>query len=189
MGGISEQHVEWAVVSRLAKMLEGPQHRIYDVTHTFALFVPILCWTMQRMRQNDPKGQVLQNRLRRGRATDEPWRLPFKKAHRSLYDVGPESGTITNGPEDWPIEPFLIALRNSVAHGDARNVLPFHRQVADRHELVGFKFKCKVVSPTAEETPDYGKAEKSAIWQGEITLIGEDMRRMGCALAREFCSR
>jgi hypothetical protein len=53
---------------------------------------------------------------------------------------------------------------------------------------VGFKFKCKVAFPAAEETSVYGKVEKSATWQGEITLLSEDMRRIGCALAREFCS-
>ena len=186
MGGINEQHVEWAVVSRLATMLNEPQHRVFDVTHTYALFVPILCWTMQRMRQNDPKGRVLQDRLRQGKVAEEPWYLPLKKVQRPLHDVGPER--ITQAPEDWPIEPFLIALRNSVAHGDVRNVFPFHRQTGDHHELVGFKFKCKVAFPAAEETSVYGKVERSATWQGEITLLSEDMRRIGCALAREFCS-
>jgi hypothetical protein len=188
LGGINEQHVEWAVVSRLAMMLDEPQHRLFDVTHTYALFVPILCWTMQRMRQNDPKGRVLQDRLRRGKVTEEPWHLPLKKVHRSVHGVGPEGVATTQTPKDWPIEPFLIALRNSVAHGDSRNVFPFHRQAADRHELVGFKFKCKVVFSAAEEKSIYGTGEKSATWQGEITLLSEDMRRIGCALAREFCS-
>jgi hypothetical protein len=183
LGGINEQHVEWAVVSRLATMLDEPKPRIFDVTHTFALFVSILCWTVQRMRQNYPKGRILQDRLRQGKVAEEPWHLPLKKVHRSLHDVGPEGVATTQAPEDWPIEPFLIALRNSVAHGDARNVFPFHRQAVDHHELVGFKFKFKVVFPAAEETSIYGKGEKSGSWQSEITLLSEDMRRIGCALA------
>jgi hypothetical protein len=76
MGGINEQHVEWAVVSRLATMLNEPQHRVFDATHTYALFVPILCWTMQRMRQNDPKGRVLQDRLRQGRVAGANRAIP-----------------------------------------------------------------------------------------------------------------
>jgi hypothetical protein len=143
---------------------------------------------MQRMRQNDSKGQLLQKRLRLGRVADEPWRLPLRKVPGSLHDMSPKSEATPNGPENWPIEPFLIALRNSVAHSDARSVFPFHRQTADRHELVGFKFKCKAVFSTAEETSIFGKAERSAIWQGEITLRGDDMRRIGRALAHEFCS-
>ena len=188
MGGISDEHVEWAVVFRLASMLGEPQHRIFDVTHTYALFVPILCWTMQRMRQNNPQGRVLQNQLRGQKATDRPWLLPLNKLHSSLHETSPGNKTTINGPGDWPIEPFLIALRNSVAHGDARNVFPFHRQVGSQHELVGFTFRCKVAFSTIEKRSFYGKPENSAIWQSEITLQSEDMRRIGYALAHKLNS-
>jgi hypothetical protein len=140
------------------------------------------------MRQSDTRGRVLQGQLRGQKATDRPWLLPLNNLGGSLRDTSSVRGTTMTHPEDWPVEPFLIALRNSVAHGDARTVFPFHRHVANGHELVGFRFKCKVTYSTIERPSHYGRFENLAIWQGEITLLREDMRRIGCALAREFCS-
>lgn len=48
---IRTEHVEWAVVDRLGQMLdEVPPPSEFNVTHSFALFSSILCWTLQHLR-------------------------------------------------------------------------------------------------------------------------------------------
>lgn len=42
MGGISDEHIEWAVVNRLKAMLDEPPQTPFNVTQTFALFSSIL---------------------------------------------------------------------------------------------------------------------------------------------------
>jgi hypothetical protein len=97
----------------------------------------------------------------------------------------PQRLASTSAPENWPIEPFLVALRNCVAHGDARKVFPDQQ----KRQLLGFRFKCTVgFSPTEDEPALNGKIKQSLTWEGEINLRGEDMRRIGRALAHEFCS-
>src|SRR5712692_9235729 len=49
MGGIADQHVEWAVVSRLKAMLDSPPKTKFNVTQSFALFSALLLWTKQRV--------------------------------------------------------------------------------------------------------------------------------------------
>jgi hypothetical protein len=51
MTEITKDHVEWAVVDRLRRMLvEEPPHPKFNVTQTYALFTTILCWMMERIR-------------------------------------------------------------------------------------------------------------------------------------------
>lgn len=46
--GISDEHVEWAVVDRLKAMLDEPPKAKFNVTQSFALFNSILLWTKNR---------------------------------------------------------------------------------------------------------------------------------------------
>jgi hypothetical protein len=48
MGGIADEHVEWAVVNRLKAMLDAPPKTNFNVTQSFALFSATLLWTKQR---------------------------------------------------------------------------------------------------------------------------------------------
>src|SRR4051812_15965140 len=48
MGGILNEHVEWAVVNRLKTMLDAPPKTKFNVTQSFALFSATLLWTKQR---------------------------------------------------------------------------------------------------------------------------------------------
>jgi hypothetical protein len=45
MGGIADEHVEWAVVNRLKAMLDVPPPTKFNVTQAFALFSAMLLWT------------------------------------------------------------------------------------------------------------------------------------------------
>lgn len=179
---INDRHVEWAVVDRLSKLLKEPDGR-FSVTDTYASFVGVLCWVMQRIRAPGDK--------------------PADKAARNLWD---ELSTQT--VEDWGIitragiplevlplstatardvEPFcwkgraannfLVDLRNAMAHGDSRTVEPFNLRVKGRAEveLAGFTFHC-------EE-----KKVRKVVWKGSITLLEADMRRIGITLAERYC--
>lgn len=48
MGGIADEHVEWAIVNRLKAMLDEPPQTTFSVTQTFALFSSVLLWTKNR---------------------------------------------------------------------------------------------------------------------------------------------
>lgn len=48
MGGIADEHVEWAIVNRLKAMLDEPPPTPFHVTQTFALFSSVLLWTKNR---------------------------------------------------------------------------------------------------------------------------------------------
>jgi hypothetical protein len=164
---ITDDHVEWAIVNRLQKMLEEPPHSEFNVTHTYALFVPIICWTLQRIRANGRTGadalaaNVL-NKLKRQKIEEAPWKIV------------PDG----EGFQGMSADRFLINLRNAVAHGDARRIRPFHRTVRGQSscDLVGFSFQC-------EEKDN----RNNTVWTGTIKLREDDLRRIGIELAKAFC--
>ncbi|MGH6769385.1 MAG: hypothetical protein ACRECO_10255, partial [Xanthobacteraceae bacterium] len=115
---ITDDHVEWAVVNRLQKMLEALPHPEFNVTETYALFVSILCWTIQRVRtkgtsETDVLAKDLWIRLQKQKAGEVPW------------SVAPDCAK----PNEVSASEFLFELRNAVAHGDATNVRPMHRDL------------------------------------------------------------
>jgi len=73
--------------------------------------------------------------------------------------------------ENHRVRRFLINLRDATEHGDARKVSPFN---VDRL-LVGFTFACEEVS------------DRRRTWEGKITLLEQDMRRIGIQLAKTYC--
>jgi hypothetical protein len=173
---IRDEHIEWAVVHRLSMLLEET-HGEFNVTATYSAFVPILCWVMQRIRAND--GTAAHRLLEElQQETAEDWQIQTRD------DVAPlsEAAWKRVGPfpafERRPADKVLIDLRNAVAHGDQRNVRPFHLAVkgTGRVELKGFTFRCQE------------KVDRKVVWQGEITLLESDMRYIGHRLAERYCA-
>jgi hypothetical protein len=108
MGRISEEHVEWAVVSRFRSMLEDPPKTEFNVSQSFALFTATLLWTKQRawvggeghdrpqwFNKADHAARDAREALRAVSIFKEPW---------SLSSVVPQSAAVDDeglllGPE------------------------------------------------------------------------------------------
>ncbi len=182
MSSIANAHVEWAVVERLRIMIEEPPHRDFNVTQAYSLFTSILCWVMQHIRMGSHETQTRGDRnarrllvdLRRDSITDDPWRV-----HTSdrLVPVGARRVHVPapRGFDTHTVERLLINLRDATAHGDARNVKPFNEDAL----LAGFTFAC------AEFRRENSGLRR--VWDGKITLLEDDMRRIGSQLARRYC--
>jgi hypothetical protein len=180
MTEIRREHVEWAVVDRLRQMLIAPPDTVFNVTQTFALFSAILCWTLQHMRipesgvatAGDQAAVNLRKALERQLIADDPWRINFVEG----VVLGARIPAAPNFRGHAAMR-FLKNLRDATAHGDTRTVEPFHASSrgADR-ALFGFSFKC------AERD-----RQGAILWSGEITLLEEDMRRVGAAIAGLYC--
>lgn len=181
MTEITEQHREWATVDRMRDML-GSVRRDYEITQTYTLFAGILCWTLQRIRSKED-GSALTQR--------------FKNLHDTLAQesvdhlsrrlgVSPRSITRNTDIAFNDLSPFaktketpnslevLIALRNAVAHGDARRVAP----VNNAGRLTGYQFIC-------------GKQDKKTDvwhWRVDIALNRVGMQQIAGELARRFCN-
>ena len=74
MGGIADEHVEWAVVNRFKAMLDVPPKTKFNVTQSFALFSAIVLWTKQRAwvggdARDRPPGSAKRTMLREKPAT------------------------------------------------------------------------------------------------------------------------
>ena len=189
MTEITSDHVEWAVVGRLRLMLEEPPHKTFNVTQTYALYNAVLCWVLQRIRINRNDANTKDDRIAadilndfsRQRITEKPWSIQLAGSGR-IAQVGQYSVHVP-APlnfSDHTVDRFLINLRDAVAHGDARTIEPFHiegRKGVERL-LAGFTFSCS--------EKDRNNRRKIA-WSGRITLLEDDMRRIGCHLAKVYC--
>lgn len=152
---ISQKHMEFATIDRLAEMLkEG--HEKFGLTHAYALFVPVLCWTLQKLRSASFQNSALMKKLQEESAIVAPWSAPV--------DTFQEFNTLR----------FLEALRNAVAHGDDRRVAPVNHDLL----LIAYRISCN-------ERRDQ-KDRKKITWEGEIVLDREGMRRIGLALAERY---
>jgi hypothetical protein len=187
MTAITDDHVEWAVVGRLGLMLEEPPHKTFNVTYTYAIFSSILCWVMQRIRIDANNVENTNDRLAAGvlkglfsqRIADDPWSIqgPERIAYIGLHSFHVPApfnfGEHTVGR-------LLINLRDATAHGDARNVEPFHvgKHNSNERVLAGFTFHCSERDR---------RNRRRLAWQGRITLLEDDMRRIGCHLAKIYC--
>lgn len=185
MTHITDDHVEWAVVGRLRLMLEERPHEKFNVTQTYALFTTILCWVVQRIRTprheiNSPDDRIVHKlfqTLSEAEIADDPWRINVAPARR-IESMGSHTVAVpapTNF-ERHTVRRFLINLRDATAHGDARNVSPFHvSPVGSKRLLAGFTFACAEIS------------DRRRTWEGKITLLEQDMRRIGIQLAKTYC--
>ena len=186
MGAIPGTETDWAVVHRLAQMLDGEPHHAFNITQAYALFTPILCWTMQRMRKGDGRGKKFQRFLQGQRAAAAPWSVPLSLHHSRAQHLHlvpePDDDDIAN----WPVESFLIALRNAVAHADDRCVVAEN----DGQTLIGYRFKVEVIRKSPQRSILVAGHEQPLslmAWKGDIVLTEKDMRRIGSHLARRFC--
>lgn len=175
MTEISERHVEWATVSRMREMLPSVR-RDYEVTQTFTLFTGILCWTIQRIRWRQDTTEIaramseLRSRLERIPFAEFAPRLrPKPAAARSPIDIpfNDLSGFERTGKHADALS-VLVALRNAVAHGDARRVAPLNTG----GRLVGYRLDCQ------SEIKD---------WDVPVALNTNGMFSIADALAQQYC--
>jgi hypothetical protein len=173
---ITDEHLEWATVDRLREMLAAVNED-YKVTNTYALFTAILCWVAQRIRAQgdgpiDVRARALYDEIARERAIDPPWGLTAEGEHPQLLDFNFTERSEVQNVAEVPMSDLLIALRNAVAHGDARKILPINHN----GWLVGQRF---LVSATEG---------RRLLWTGRVDLRRDEMRRISATLAERFCA-
>lgn len=192
MGGIADEHVEWAVVNRLKAMLDEPPKTRFNVTQSFALFSCVLLWTKNRawvagnygQRQNwqnpaDHQAHDAREALRESMILDEPWRLSRRAPQFIAVDdkrEPPDAGTQVNSDfVGVTAEVFFKWLRDALAHGDGRTIRPIHKRSVRGNKtlLAGFEIVF------AEERG----SDRNLI----LALYHSDMRRIGAILADLFC--
>jgi hypothetical protein len=191
MGGIADQHVEWAVVNRLKAMLDAPPKTKFNVTQSFALFTAILLWTKQRawvggdrpdrvgFNEADHAARDAREALRATSIFEPPWSL--SKARPQLRRVAAGNPIdlagepINSDFEAMTAEQFVKWLRDALAHGDGRTIRPIHKssQRTSSTLLAGFE----IVSPAESRSTD----------NLTLSLYHSDMKRIGAILADAFC--
>ena len=192
MGGIKDEHVEWAVVNRLKAMLDEPPETKFNVTQCFAHFSTVLLWTKNRAwvggdREDRPHwydeadhaARNARERLRGARICDDPWFLLRNRPQIVMVDPDREpplgDQQINSDFADISAEAFFKWLRDALAHGDGRTIRPIHKlsRGGDKTWLAGFKIVF------AER--------QGADRKLTLALYHDDMRRIGAILADLFC--
>ena len=192
MGGIADEHVEWAVVNRFKAMLDAPPKSKFNVTQSFALFSAIILWTKQRawvggdardrppwFGEADHAAREARDALRLTGICDPPWSLSkvrprFGRAQeRDVSDFVHDR--VNTDFEDMSAEQFVKWLRDALAHGDGRTIRPLHKpsRTSDKTYLAGFK----IVFPAERKTTRFLA----------LSLYHADMVRIGSILADTFC--
>lgn len=179
MTEITQEHVEWAIVDRLRQMLDHPSEE-FKATETYALFTSTLCWVMQHVRipereaRNDKDRAVraLREKLAATPVSEPPWEIQAPVVER-IKREGFHGFAIPPARNfaEHNVARFLKNLRDATAHGDGRNVSPFNSHGL----LLGFTFSCS-------------ERERGRVtWEGDVTLLRSDMRRIGMELCRQYC--
>lgn len=190
MTEISPEHIEWATVDRMRRMLRRP-HPSFEVTGTFALFTGILCWTMQRIRTKEDDSDIVSPRMVALSASlsKQDFRSFLKTEPREVLTTttdgaGRENPVALNSLADFTDndEPLkarrsLVALRNAVGHGDARNLTPLNH----RGLLIGYRFACN-------DSYRNDKNEWVEKWSGSICLDAAGMASIAGEIADQFCA-
>lgn len=175
---ILEEHVEWAVMDRLRGLLErtrelGTEH---TVTLSLSLVLSIVAWGRQRIGANPIEwGESLRKGLLTP-VTRFPWLIPAECLDGDVeaYPNGKRQKGRLVPLRDASAWEFLIFLRNSVAHGDHRNIRPMSEalgQYDPRHRLSGFEISnnCNRIT-------------------GVARLHEDVLVRFGTAAGRLFCA-
>jgi hypothetical protein len=192
MGGISDEHVEWAIISRLKAMLDNPPKTKFNVTQSFALFSAIVLWSKNRAwvagnagaRRDwdspvDHHAHSVREGLRLQKIMEDPWLLSREEpsSATSRGDEGPAfDGERVNADfEEMTVEEFTNWLRNALAHGDGRTIRPLHRvsQRSRKTLLIGVRIESKQ------------NLRSSRILT--LSLYHSDIIRVGGLLADLFC--
>jgi hypothetical protein len=175
---IRTEDVEWAVVYRLAGMLKSAADQPYNVTSTYALFSTIAGWVRQRVGHYTSfeewpgsLGQLRQS------IYQQPWNLPDGTAQgltRVQLHRRPDGAPRGYGVKEIDLAQctaweFFVWIRNAMAHGDGRSVVPLHTPQSHgsvTQILSGFEF-----------------AKDGCV----VRLAEADMRYLGIILADVFC--
>lgn len=181
MGGISDDQVEWAVVHRLKAMLDDPPKTEFNVTQAFAHFTAILLWTTQRIRvpvaagPADHAAQRARRNLERHQITNPPWSLSLRPPALDNADILGDERDVNADFVGMSVDRFTIWLRDSLAHGDGRNIRPVHKQSrrTGKEYLAGFRI-------------DFSE-RRGAARMLTLHLYHLDTLRIGKALADNFC--
>lgn len=193
MGGIADEHVEWAIVNRLKAMLDEPPQTTFNVTQTFALFSSVLLWTKNRAwvagnqgqrgeweDEADHRAHNVREAMRGTLITEDPWRLSLVAPQIVLVDRADgrenQDRRINADFEAMTAEDFFKWLRDALAHGDGRTIRSIHKHSAQTGKtlLAGFRVEFN--------------AERGAAQTLTLDLFHDDMRRIGSVLADLFCS-
>lgn len=174
---ITDEHLEYATVDRLRRMLVTV-HEDYKVTHTYALFTTIVCWVTQRIRAqgdapNDVRARALYEQIALEKAISPQWGLTNEGETPQLALFTFTNHSAVQNLADLPMSDLLVALRNAVAHGDARKITPIN----DNGWLVGQRFAISAKN-----------IQRQLLWTGQVDLRRVDMRRIGEFLAGRFCA-
>jgi hypothetical protein len=179
---IRDEEIEYGIVIRFRDMLQASSSMSYNVSFTYALFTSVLCWTLQRIRPPKKRPTLpsdlqkhsweLWDKLGTEEVESRPWAIPTASTDSVPGALGPFPAF-----QKKSFASTLIALRNAVAHGDDRIVKPYNqeRELHHRRELAGFIFKCNEKDKN-----------KMIVWEGEITLLERDMRRIAEGIANRF---
>jgi hypothetical protein len=192
MGGIADEHVEWAVVNRLKSMLDDSPKTKFNVTQSFALFSTVLLWAKNRtwvggdgenrphwFAEADHAARDARERLRYTRISDPPWLLSRAPPNNILVDRAGDrplgNQQINTDFAEMTAEDFFKWLRDALAHGDGRSIKPIHKFSVRRQKtlLAGFQ-----IVFSERKNSDRNLA---------LTLYHADMRRIGANLADLFC--
>lgn len=192
MGGIADEHVEWAVVNRLKALLEEPPKTKFNVTQSFALFSTVLMWTKNRawvggdlekrphwFGEVDHAARNARERLRDARICDAPWLLSQKLPEIGMVgrEEEPPLGDrqINSDFGEMTAEAFFKWLRDALAHGDGRTIRPIHKRSVGNNKtlLAGFEIVFA----------DRKGSDRNLT----LALYHADMRRIGAILADLFC--
>ncbi|HUO23051.1 MAG TPA: hypothetical protein VMU59_11100 [Caulobacteraceae bacterium] len=184
MGAIHEEHVEWAVVNRMKRMLETPRND-FSVTETFALFSTIVLWSKNRAwthestnGQSDVAARSVRTKLAETLILERPWSLSSRLPawERGSLDRMATPVEINADFKGMTAEQFFKWLRDALAHGDGRTVRPLHRPSRDwkKEWLGGFEIEFK----------ETRRSQRKLL----LTLTKDDMRRLGGTLADAFCT-
>jgi hypothetical protein len=193
MGGIADQHVEWAVLNRLKAMLDTPPKTKFNVTQSFALFSAILLWTKQRawvggelhdrpgwFSEADHAARDAREALRTTNIFDAPWSLSKTRPRLGRIDerddaFGLADERVNSDFENMTAEHFIKWLRDALAHGDGRTIRPIHKpsRRGNKTFLAGFE----IVFAAAR------RSERNLT----LSLYHSDMTRIGVILADAFC--
>lgn len=175
MGGIANEHVEWAVVNRLKAMLDHPPQTDFNVTLGFSLFSTILLWTKNRMWVQaingpaDDQAAAARGKLGEALIIEEPWNLSRQ------FPPNHVPGEVNADFSTMKAADFFKWLRDALAHGDGRTILPLHwtSNETGREWLGGFLV-------TFPETKNSHRI---------LTLhfFKRDIQRLGQQLADLFC--
>lgn len=190
MTAILAEHVEWATVDRMRRMLARPRPG-FEVTGTLTLFSGILCWTMQRIRTDAEETDDIARRMQALSLSlkRQPLRAFLRTEPRAVTTTGgggagSRTEVALNSLAEFvdygkPLTAFraLRALCNAVGHGDARRVIPLNRDGL----LIGYRFACN----EGYRDDDGRWVER---WSGSLCLDAAGMASIAGELADQFCA-